>query len=342
MSGESSSRVSATVVTTSKTDNKRVEKTFAMDAMGVGGDGASEGGISHLSSLKKCVNRLETSLNQYLTQIIDDETEPNPEAVSAQIAGEVVPQMTASPQMTSQPKHKTVPKTALNDHYDYEDSRRPSDGPKHKKCKNNCDNRLERIKETVKSYPDFPKKGILFRDLFPVLREPKVFTELIDLMAERIAAIEPKAEAIIGLESRGFLLGTPLALRLKLPFIPVRKPGKLAGHVRKVSYSLEYGTDSLEIQTQSVTNGLKCVIVDDLIATGGSLKASIDLVLSTPPVHQVSNQQYLNQRDLPSNKRPLLLGNDTPSLRKEEEVGEELGELKQPPELQIELEIARI
>ncbi|CAG2111895.1 unnamed protein product [Medioppia subpectinata] len=143
---------------------------------------------------------------------------------------------------------------------------------------NSCDNRLERIKERVQSYQDFPKAGILFRDFLPVLRDPQVFSELIEIMAERIEAIEPKPEAIIGLESRGFLLGTPLALRLKLPFIPVRKPGKLAGNVKKVTYSLEYGTDSLEIQTQSITTGLKCVIVDDLIATGGSLKASVDLV----------------------------------------------------------------
>ncbi|XP_054164953.1 adenine phosphoribosyltransferase-like [Oppia nitens] len=143
-----------------------------------------------------------------------------------------------------------------------------------------CDNRLKRIKDTIKSYTDFPKKGILFRDFFPVLRNPDVFKDLIDLMAEKIKNIEPKVEAIVGLESRGFLLGAPLALLLKIPFIPVRKPGKLAGLVNKSSYTLEYGSDSLEIQTESITNGLKCVVVDDLIATGGSLKASIDLVKS--------------------------------------------------------------
>ncbi len=114
--------------------------------------------------------------------------------------------------------------------------------------------------------------------MFPILRDPKVFNDLIEIMIERIKTISPKVEAIIGLESRGFLFAPIIALRLELPFIPVRKAGKLPGAVKKASYSLEYGTDSFEIQCEAITNGLKCVILDDLIATGGSLVASIDLV----------------------------------------------------------------
>lgn len=113
-----------------------------------------------------------------------------------------------------------------------------------------------------------------------MLTKPDVFKDLIDILTEQIETTEPKAEAIIGLESRGFLLGPTLALNLKLPFIPVRKPGKLAGIVKKEEYSLEYGKDSLEIQTESITKGMKCVVIDDLIATGGSLIATINLVTS--------------------------------------------------------------
>ena len=113
-----------------------------------------------------------------------------------------------------------------------------------------------------------------------MLREPTVFKDLLDILTEHIAAIEPKVQAVVGLESRGFLLGPILALNVKVPFIPVRKPGKLAGHVKSASYSLEYGTDSLEIQTESITQGMRCVVVDDLIATGGSLKATHSLIES--------------------------------------------------------------
>lgn len=123
-------------------------------------------------------------------------------------------------------------------------------------------------------------KSILFSDLFPVLREPTVFKDMLDILTEHIAASDPKVEAVVGLESRGFLIGPSLALNLKVPFIPVRKPGKLAGQVKSASYSLEYGTDSLEIQTESISQGLRCVIVDDLIATGGSLKATNTLIES--------------------------------------------------------------
>lgn len=133
------------------------------------------------------------------------------------------------------------------------------------------------IKALIRDIPDFPKPGILFRDITTLLRDPDGLRYTIDLLAERCADLRP--DLIIGMESRGFIFGTPLAYKLKAGFIPVRKPGKLPAAVHSVTYDLEYGTDSLEIHQDALHSpDCRILIVDDLIATGGTAKATAQLV----------------------------------------------------------------
>ncbi|KAH9489858.1 Sodium- and chloride-dependent creatine transporter 1 [Bulinus truncatus] len=139
--------------------------------------------------------------------------------------------------------------------------------------------KLSRVREAIGAVPDFPKKGILFRDIFPVLRNPPVFKDLIDLLHQAVTESVPDVECIVGLDSRGFLFGPILAERLSIPFVPVRKKGKLPGEIIGVTYDLEYGSDTLEVQKNCVRPGVKVVIIDDLLATGGTLKAACDLMV---------------------------------------------------------------
>lgn len=135
-----------------------------------------------------------------------------------------------------------------------------------------------RIKKSIKSYPDFPKSGIVFRDVFSILMKPDLSADLMVLLEEKITTLCPDVDVIVGLESRGFLFGMPLALTLKKPFVPIRKKGKLPGVLKSVTYSLEYGTDEFEAQSDSIKPGQKVVIVDDLLATGGTMGAACKLV----------------------------------------------------------------
>ncbi|CAL8135525.1 unnamed protein product [Orchesella dallaii] len=138
--------------------------------------------------------------------------------------------------------------------------------------------KLKELKEHISTYPDFPTPGIVFRDMFSLLRNPAAFKDLRDVMVEVTKRNIPDAQAVVGLESRGFLFGSVLAIELGIPFIPIRKPGKLPGELNSVTYQLEYGTDKFEIQKESVQPGLKVLLVDDLLATGGSLKAGCQLI----------------------------------------------------------------
>ncbi|MBT6727959.1 MAG: adenine phosphoribosyltransferase [Deltaproteobacteria bacterium] len=132
------------------------------------------------------------------------------------------------------------------------------------------------LKSFVRTIPDFPKPGILFRDITTLLSNPAAFQETLQLLSSRYRNAE--LHAICGIESRGFLIGAPLALELGIAFVPIRKPGKLPAAVERVEYSLEYGTDSLEIHKDALQPGQRVLLADDLLATGGTISAAAQLV----------------------------------------------------------------
>lgn len=134
------------------------------------------------------------------------------------------------------------------------------------------------LKLLVRNIPDFPKPGIMFRDITTLLSDPVGLRYIIDSLAEKTASLGLKADYIIGMESRGFIIGAPLAYKMSMGFIPVRKPGKLPGAVHSVEYDLEYGKDCLEVHQDALKPGSKVLIIDDLIATGGTAKATAQLV----------------------------------------------------------------
>lgn len=134
------------------------------------------------------------------------------------------------------------------------------------------------LKAHIRDIPDFPQPGILFRDITPLLGEPAAFRAVLDTMERE--ARERDAAAIVGIESRGFVFGAPLAERLGLPFVPVRKPGKLPAKTVLQAYDLEYGTDRVEMHADAVEKGERVLIVDDVIATGGTALATARLVES--------------------------------------------------------------
>jgi adenine phosphoribosyltransferase len=136
------------------------------------------------------------------------------------------------------------------------------------------------LKSLIRDIPDFPKPGILFRDVTTLLRDPDGLRYTIDMMAERVSDFS--VDYIVGMESRGFIFGTPLAYKLGVGFIPVRKPGKLPAAVHSVEYELEYGMDRLEMHQDALyPPPSRVLIVDDLIATGGTAAATAKLVQHT-------------------------------------------------------------
>ena len=132
------------------------------------------------------------------------------------------------------------------------------------------------LMNTVRSIPDFPKPGIIFRDVTTLFKDPDAYRELMDRIAASFDGI--KVDAVAGPEARGFVLGSVLAYQLHAGFIPVRKPGKLPYESVSYSYDLEYGSDPVEIHKDAITPGMKVVLLDDLIATGGTIKAAAELV----------------------------------------------------------------
>jgi adenine phosphoribosyltransferase len=132
------------------------------------------------------------------------------------------------------------------------------------------------LKDHIRAVPDFPKPGILFYDISTLLRHPDAWQVAMGRLAGLVRAYQP--DLLAGIESRGFLLAAPLALKLGCGFIMVRKPGKLPGAVTGLDYALEYGSDRVEVQTDAVRPGQRVVIVDDLLATGGTMAAGVALL----------------------------------------------------------------
>ena len=132
------------------------------------------------------------------------------------------------------------------------------------------------LRSFIRDIPDFPKPGILFKDITPLLADPRGFAACLQQLADAVR--EHDVDAIVGMESRGFIFGAALAAKLERPFVPARKPGKLPAQTASVSYELEYGTDSLEMHVDALKSGDRVLIVDDLIATGGTAKATGELV----------------------------------------------------------------
>jgi adenine phosphoribosyltransferase len=138
----------------------------------------------------------------------------------------------------------------------------------------NCDH----LKQLIREVPDFPKPGILFYDITTLLKDRAGFATLIDALSEHY--ISKRVDLVLGIEARGFIFGPALAYRLNAGFVPVRKPKKLPAETAKVTYQLEYGSDSLEIHKDAVQHAQRVIIVDDLLATGGTAGATVQLVKS--------------------------------------------------------------
>ncbi|MFN8176373.1 MAG: adenine phosphoribosyltransferase [bacterium] len=138
---------------------------------------------------------------------------------------------------------------------------------------------VERLRRAIRDVPDFPKPGILFKDITPLLGDPECLRLALDLFEERWRL--ERVEAVCAIESRGFILGGALADRLGAGFVPLRKPGKLPARVRRAEYALEYGTDALEIHEDALRRGQRALVVDDVLATGGTAAAACRLVTET-------------------------------------------------------------
>ncbi len=136
--------------------------------------------------------------------------------------------------------------------------------------------KMDLLRRAIRDVPDFPKKGILFKDITTLLRDPGAFAQAIDLLGEPFQS-RPH-DAVVGIESRGFIFASAVAYKLGKGMVPVRKPGKLPASTVKVSYQLEYGSDSLEMHADAIAPGQRVVIVDDVLATGGTARAVAELV----------------------------------------------------------------
>src|ERR1051326_3688222 len=134
----------------------------------------------------------------------------------------------------------------------------------------------QQLASLIDDVPDFPKKGILFKDITTLLKDPRAFKQAIDQLTELVRAYSPRV--VIGMESRGFIFAAPIAYLLDAGFVPVRKLGKLPGDVISTEYDLEYGTNTLELHSDAISPGDRVLIVDDLLATGGTVSATIQLV----------------------------------------------------------------
>jgi len=137
---------------------------------------------------------------------------------------------------------------------------------------------LDNLKKLIREIPDFPKPGILFYDITTLLKDPYGFRTTIDRLTELVGDGNARIDTVVGMEARGFIFAPALAYRLGAGFVPVRKPKKLPAACERVEYELEYGTDSLEVHKDAIGEGHRVLIADDLLATGGTARAKVDLV----------------------------------------------------------------
>jgi adenine phosphoribosyltransferase len=135
---------------------------------------------------------------------------------------------------------------------------------------------MKELKDIIRDVPDFPKKGILFKDITTLLADAKSYQKMIDLLSHRY--IDKRIDKVVGVEARGFIIGAALAYKLGAGVVLVRKPGKLPSETYRKTYDLEYGTDTLEIHTDAIKKGERILIADDLLATGGTVSAVVDLI----------------------------------------------------------------
>ena len=135
---------------------------------------------------------------------------------------------------------------------------------------------MEDLRNIIRDVPDFPKKGIIFKDITTLLSDAKSYQRMVDLIANRY--VGSRIDKVVGVEARGFIIGAALAYKLGAGIVLVRKPGKLPAETFKKSYDLEYGSDTLEIHKDSILKGERIVIADDLLATGGTMEAVVDMV----------------------------------------------------------------
>uniref|UniRef100_A0A3Q3WM22 Adenine phosphoribosyltransferase n=1 Tax=Mola mola TaxID=94237 RepID=A0A3Q3WM22_MOLML len=140
------------------------------------------------------------------------------------------------------------------------------------------ESKLQQVHKHIRAFPDFPKKGIMFRDICPILKDPAALTAVIDLFEDHVRKNHLQVDLIVGLDARGFLFGPLLAQRLDVGFVLVRKKGKLPGNTVTVEYDLEYGKAEAEIQEDAVAPGQTILLIDDLLATGGTLYAACELM----------------------------------------------------------------
>lgn len=169
---------------------------------------------------------------------------------------------------------------------------------------------MEALRNIIRDIPDFPKKGIIFKDITTLLADAKSYQRMVDLIAHRY--VGEKIDKVVGVEARGFIIGAALAYKLGAGIVLVRKPGKLPSETFKKSYALEYGTDTLEIHTDAISKGERVLIADDLLATGGTMAAVVDMVKNMggelAECCFMAELEFLHGRDkLPANKVFSLL-----------------------------------
>lgn len=167
----------------------------------------------------------------------------------------------------------------------------------------------EHLKELVRNVPDYPKPGIVFKDITPLLKDAKAFDAVVGAIADRFR--DQQIDYVVGIESRGFIFGASVATALRAGFIPVRKPGKLPHLTHRCEYALEYGTDALEIHQDAIETGKRVLIIDDVLATGGTAGAAVELVQCTGG--QVAGLAFLIELGF-LNGRDKLSGLDVFSL----------------------------